>query len=66
MNREALAFTSIGHVRQRITDDSLVSEFETTAAVVPGLPITVKASSRPFSVVLCAYIYAMIYICYLS
>jgi len=42
LHREALAFTSIGHVRQRISQDALVSEFETTGAVLPGLPLVVK------------------------
>lgn len=50
LHREALAFTQIGEVSQYINhlgdededEPTLVSEFESKVAVVPGLPIVVK------------------------
>jgi hypothetical protein len=44
LHRQALAFSSIGKVTQIISATSLVSDFATTAAVIPGLPITVKGT----------------------
>lgn len=44
LHREALAFTSIGHVRQTLTESQLISSFETNAAVIPGLPIVMKGT----------------------
>lgn len=41
LHREALAFTSIGKVRQIVTSTTLISEFETRVALVPGLPLVV-------------------------
>jgi hypothetical protein len=44
LHRQALAFTSIGKVRQIITDTTLISEFETVGAMLPGLPLTIKGT----------------------
>ena len=44
IDREALAFTSIGRVRHVITSEKLVSEFETNVAVIPGLPVILKGT----------------------
>ena len=44
LHREALAFTQIGKVTQRITPGLIVSEFATTGAMVPGLPVAVKGT----------------------
>lgn len=46
LHREALAFTAIGKVTQTVTSTTLVSEFQTTAAVVPGLPVVVKGTTQ--------------------
>ena len=44
LHREALAFTSIGHVRQVITDTSLTSYFDSNVAAIPGLPVNIKGT----------------------
>lgn len=44
LHREALAFTNIGKVTQTVTPTSLVSEFQTSVAVLPGLPVVVKGT----------------------
>lgn len=43
-HREALAFTSIGSVKQIVTRETLTSEFETRVAVIPGLPLIVTGT----------------------
>eukprot|EP01036_Dinobryon_divergens_P023226 gene23226-31552_t len=44
MHREALAFTSIGAVKQIVSESSLRSEFETNVAALPGLPIVIRGT----------------------
>ena len=44
LHREALAFTSIGHVRQVVTDETLTSYFESNVAAIPGLPLNIKGT----------------------
>ena len=44
LHREALAFTSIGHVRQVVTDETLTSYFESNVAALPGLPVNIKGT----------------------
>lgn len=44
LHRSALAFTSIGHVRQIITPEYFRHEFEATGALLPGLPLVVKGT----------------------
>lgn len=44
LHRDALAFTNMGKITQRITSTELTSEFETTVPVVPGLPITITGT----------------------
>merc|ERR1711998_591131 len=44
LHREALAFTSIGHVQQQINGSTLTSYFQSKAAVIPGLPFTVTGT----------------------
>ena len=43
-HRDALAFTSIGSVKQIITDTTLTSEFESNVAAIPGLPVVIKGT----------------------
>lgn len=43
-HRDALAFTSIGRVSQIISGETLVSEFESNVAAVPGLPVIIKGT----------------------
>lgn len=43
-HRDALAFTSIGNVKQIITDTTITSEFESNVAAIPGLPIVIKGT----------------------
>ena len=58
LHREALAFTSIGHVRQRVTENELISEFESNVAAVPGLPIIIKVVVLHF--IRCKYFFKKI------
>lgn len=44
LHREALMFTQIGRVTQIITEERLVSEFESIVAALPGFPLTVKGT----------------------
>lgn len=44
LHREALGFTSIGNVKQIVSDDGLRSEFETRVAALPGLPLTIRGT----------------------
>ena len=44
MHREALAFTSIGAVKQIVSETTLRSEFETNVAALPGLPVVIRGT----------------------
>jgi hypothetical protein len=44
LHRDALAFTQIGKVVQIVTEDKLISEFETKVAVLPGAPVIVRGT----------------------
>lgn len=44
LHRDALAFTQIGKVLQIVTEDKLISEFETKVAVLPGAPLVVRGT----------------------
>ena len=44
LHREALAFTSIGAVKQIVSESSLRSEFETNVAALPGLPVVIRGT----------------------
>ena len=44
LHRDALAFTQIGKVLQIVTEDKLISEFETKVAVIPGAPIVIRGT----------------------
>lgn len=44
LHRQALAFSAIGKVTQIISGFRLISEFETVAAVLPGLPLTIRGT----------------------
>jgi len=43
-HRKALAFTSIGNVKQIIDKNSMRSEFESKVAVIPGLPVMITGT----------------------
>lgn len=61
LHRDALSFTNVGKVTQIITrDDELISEFQTTVPVIPGLPIQITGTIQSMSTIMRANDYCMI------